>query len=666
MDYSKGSRFSCDRAYQLAEQEFYAGRRSIYSSNEMLYIRHGHKCFRKCYALEDFYFYYGLGCNRGMCPIPIPGVTETVPFNQCSSHVTPNCDQRNRYRTITGECNNLQNPSWGKSETMQPRILQNAYNDGKQSPRINGCSGKLANERTVSNTVHKPEGGMLFEKTITLTVMQVGQFLAHDFVLTKLITQPSGDPLRCCDVDRSNPGCNPIEIPAGDPIFRNSCLTFSRSRSMIDCNGIRQQVNSQTSYIDLSMVYGAFDDESRLLRTLQGGRLKEINNKLPVDTRDMNCQLRSPMNIPSFYCLRAGDERANEQPGLSSIHTLFMREHNRLADGLQAINPHWDDERVYQEARKINIAQWQNIIYGEYLPFHIHPVLRRRNNMNVLRRGFKDTYDPTTDASVINGFGAGIHRYGHSLIRREIAMLGYGQKRPTVTENLEDHFFNPRLYHDFNGQGLEFILKWQSYVAAARRDRVFEVNIRDSLFKDANNMSADLVALNIHRGRDHGIPGYNAYRRWCGLSNVEHFGAFQGGLVDHDPDVAALLEQAYSCPEDIDLYSGMVSERSAPGVIIGPTAQCIFVEQFKRFRNGDRFFFERPDPVTGFRLDQLNSIKNVRLSSLFCLNTNIQKVQTNIFMQPFSGRNNGLVPCYLHNLRAVDLSLWRDPIQPRG
>lgn len=79
------------------------------------------------------------------------------------------------------------------------------------------------------------------------------------------------------------------------------------------------------------------------------------------------CSFVSNMCL-SYYAIFKGDPRVNEQPLLSSFHTIFMRGHNSIAAGLSKVNAHWGDEILYQIARKIMIGVWQNIVYGEYLP----------------------------------------------------------------------------------------------------------------------------------------------------------------------------------------------------------------------------------------------------------------------------------------------------------
>ena len=72
--------------------------------------------------------------------------------------------------------------------------------------------------------------------------------------------------------------------------------------------------------------------------------------------------------LVTWYVFYAGDARASEQPALAAIQTLFLREHNRLAEGLSALNPQWSDEKLYQTARRILSAVTQHITYHEFLP----------------------------------------------------------------------------------------------------------------------------------------------------------------------------------------------------------------------------------------------------------------------------------------------------------
>ena len=107
--------------------------------------------------------------------------------------------------------------------------------------------------------------------------------------------------------------------------------------------------------------------------------------------------------IPERFFV-GGDVRVNEQPGLMAFHTLWVREHNRLCDELKAANPTWNDEELFQRARKIVGALIQVVTYEEFLP-----------NIGVDIAPYT-AYNPTIDAGIMNTFSAASYRFGHTMV----------------------------------------------------------------------------------------------------------------------------------------------------------------------------------------------------------------------------------------------------------
>ncbi|KAG0710077.1 Peroxidasin [Chionoecetes opilio] len=145
-------------------------------------------------------------------------------------------------------------------------------------------------------------------------------------------------------------------------------MDFVRSLPAVrpGCNfGPREQMNQITAFIDASNVYGSSVKESAELRAFSGGLLK-VNNERQhlLPPKPSECKDSAGQK----YCFKAGDSRVNEQPQLAVMHTLWMRQHNRLARELASLNPGWKDEIIFQEARRIVAAQMQHITYNEYLP----------------------------------------------------------------------------------------------------------------------------------------------------------------------------------------------------------------------------------------------------------------------------------------------------------
>lgn len=163
-----------------------------------------------------------------------------------------------------------------------------------------------------------------------------------------------------------------VQMPSNEVVMKMSCMQFTRSSAAFasfDCRlGHREQLNLLSPFIDLTQVYGQNAARARELRSFQRGQLLTStgpNGQTYLPTaQDGACR-----NTDSTVkCFAAGEGRTNENLALTSLHTLFLREHNRIAGELSSRNPTWSDDRVYNEARKIMIAIAQHIVYNEYVP----------------------------------------------------------------------------------------------------------------------------------------------------------------------------------------------------------------------------------------------------------------------------------------------------------
>ena len=86
-------------------------------------------------------------------------------------------------------------------------------------------------------------------------------------------------------------------------------------------------------------------------------------------TADGHMKMSEGNNLPivngSFV---AGDVRASENPDLTALQVLFVREHNYQVDKLHAEHHHWSGDRLYETAKAITTAEMVNITYSEFLP----------------------------------------------------------------------------------------------------------------------------------------------------------------------------------------------------------------------------------------------------------------------------------------------------------
>ena len=195
-------------------------------------------------------------------------------------------------------------------------------------------------------------------------------------------------------------------------------------------------------------------------------------------------------------------------------------------------------------------------------------------------------------------------------------------------------------------------------------DSQFSEEVTNHLFEERRKKfsGVDLVALNIQRGRDHGLAGYNQYRELCGLSRLDSFNSTHHALTR---DTLASMAAVYHHPDDVDLFTGLMSEERLEGALVGPTLSCLLGLQFKDLRRCDRFWYETEDEDIRFSVDQLAEIRSVSLSGLLC-NTalGINSIQRSSFDLP-DGDENPILSCG-SQARRIDLSYWRDPARAAG
>ena len=95
-----------------------------------------------------------------------------------------------------------------------------------------------------------------------------------------------------------------------------------------------------------------------------------------------------------------------------------------------------------------------------------------------------------------------------------------------------------------------------------------------------------MAAVNIQRGRDHGLPSYADYREWCGFGETHSWHDLSHHI--RNQEVLHRLSGVYGHPGNVDVWVGGLMEEPVAGSKVGPTVRCLLVEQFRRFRDGDR------------------------------------------------------------------------------
>lgn len=127
--------------------------------------------------------------------------------------------------------------------------------------------------------------------------------------------------------------------------------------------------------------------------------------------------------------------------------------------------------------------------------------------------------------------------------------------------------------------------------------------VTNHLFQEpANDYGRDLASINIQRAREHGVPGYPAWRQYCKLPSIKTWTSM---LTDISNATVKAYYDLYTSPDDVDLWSAGVSERAADDSVVGPTFGCIIAKTFGDLKKGDRFWYENPGLPNSFTLGEL-------------------------------------------------------------
>ena len=522
---------------------------------------------------------------------PGPGVSPVRRIERDTIHKNRRRPLRSEQRSIDGSNNNLLDPEMNAAGTPLRRAMLAKYADGVAQM----VGENYPNPRAVSNSINAQDKSIKNTMNASDFLWQWGQFVDHDVDLTD--------------------GANPPEhvniiIPTGDPLFdpdATGTVEMVFNRSIYDANtgtgndNPRQQFNEITGWIDGSQIYGSDDERANALRTNDGtGQLRTSNGQLlPFNTNGL-----PNAGGTSDTLFLAGDVRANEQVGLTALHTLFVREHNRLAVRIAKRKPSLTGEQIYQKARRQVIAQLQAITYNEFIP-----ALLGANALSPYKG-----YQAKLDAAIMNEFSTAAYRLGHTLVSHQLLRLdAKGNEISDGHLPIRNAFFAP--HRLINEGGIEPVLRGLASQTCESLDVYIIDDLRNFLFGAPGHGGFDLAALNIQRGRDHGLPRYNDARKAMGLARKNSFAE-----VSNDPDIQARLASTYVSVDDIDFWIGGLAESPVKGALTGELFFTVLKKQFEALRDGDRFWYKR----TMSRGKQ-RAIDRTRLADIIRRNTTIKR-----------------------------------------
>jgi len=554
---------------------------------------------------------------------------------------------------LNGAGNNVANPAWGQANTVYSRVAAANYADGR-SQMVAGPNSRLISNR-LFNDAHQ---NVFSVERVSQWGWTWGQFIDHTIGLAQ----------------GGGPSAN-IPFNSSDPMesFTNTLgvIPFTRdaAASGTGTTNARQAVNTENSYIDAEAVYSS--DPARL-DWLRDGSLdgNPTNNAatlmLPGGFLPLKSARGNPSTAPTMAtdgrllanpnnARVAGDVRANENVELTATQTLFAREHNRIV-GLLPNTLSQEDK--FQIARRIVVAEQQYITYNEFLPAYgvsLPQYTGYKSNVNANLSTEFATVGYRAHSQIHGEFtteAQPVSRYSTATLNTlrnmgvEVEIDG-SDVSFTIATGVA--FFNPDLLNLIGEGPLLSALNEQQY----QNDETIDNQLRSVLFQvpvsgnpdcldgptmpQCFNGVSDLGAIDIERGRDHGMPTYNQLRQAYGLPAKTTFASITGEATDNFPSdpqltpgnevndpnsidvvsardqngtpvavglldgtasvtrrttVAARLKAVYNNNiNSVDAFTGMLAEPHVGNSDLGELQTAVWARQFTALRDGDRFFY---------------------------------------------------------------------------
>ena len=485
------------------------------------------------------------------------------------------------FRPIGGGNNNLLHPEFNAVPgSAELAIAPLRFADPVTLEPMPGPNARVLSNAIAGGASDNGDDAQTTDSVASAWLYVFGQFVDHDLGLET--SSPTGPRID-------------ITIPPGDPFFpQGTVIKLTRDVKSPVTNTI---INTTAGYLDLSQLYGSTAEVANSLRARDG----------PLRTSHDGQALQI---INGRFV--AGDLRVDENPEISMVTMLFMREHNYWVAELKRQHPYWTGNQFYEMAKAITTAEYQNIIYTEYLPLLIGPVL-----------GPYLGYDARVNAQVSQEFTAAAFRVGHTQIS-ETQSGRDNDGNITYTQSLAQAFFNTP--EETLRNGVNALMRNVTAEFSQATDVYTVPVLRNLLFASlpgGNVDQVDLIAIDIQRGRDVGLATLNQTRKALGLAPHASFAA-----LTPDKVLQGLFEAHYSKIDNVDLFMGGQAERHADGAVVGETFQAIIARQFNALRVGDRFFWGNQ----GFEPTVAERIGKTTLGEVIKRNTDTVRVPPNVFL----------------------------------